>query len=597
LNYAEDHIFERVSVCHDHELLAEALRHGRGQISHKELKGSLALQESTKAILRDGDEIATVASLKREREIIDCINRGIVCFERLCGERQFTVSDHLNPEQKKVVEFVLDSRDRAVNISGAAGTGKTAALQELNRALHDADRKVLAVAPTVSAVEELQKVGFSDAITIERLLQDPKIRGEMQDRVIIVDEAGMVSGRQMSELLRLTEQNRARLVFSGDTHQIQSVEAGDALRILEKESRLKSIGLTKIKRQTEKGYREAIQELRRNPEQGFEKLDAIGAVREVSYLDRAQAIAEAYTKARGQNALVVCATHDEIDHVTEAIRSARKKAGKLGKSVQVTRDVSQNWTTVQKSEMRNFQPGQLLGFHRAVKGIEKNETVEVLQVKDKNLIVRNEKGQTQTVTPRQAKSFDVFERKNIEIASDDRLLLTANYRTRGFRSTNGEIVTVSHLDSKGRIHLEDGRTLPCNFRQFTHGYAVTAHRSQGKSVDSVIISADRMQKELFYVAASRGRKIVLVVTSDKQSLRESVARSGARQSASELARKAKPGYRWNIYRGLDAARELARRTAWYVSTMLRRPRPQLDLTNKPELKLGVGKEHDCGISR
>ena len=147
------------------------------------------------------------------------------------------------------------------------------------------------------------------------------------------------------------------------------------------------------------------------------------------------------------------------------------------------------------------------------------------------------------------------------------------------------------------IHLEDGRILPRNFRQFTHGYAVTAHRSQGKSVDSVIISADRMQKELFYVAASRGRKSVLVVTSDKQSLRESVARSGARQSASELARKTEPGSQWNIYRGLDAAREMARRAAWHISNMLRRPLPQLDLTNKPELKLGVGKGYDYGISR
>jgi ATP-dependent exoDNAse (exonuclease V) alpha subunit len=82
--------------------------------------------------------------------------------------------------------------------------------------------------------------------------------------------------------------------------------------------------------------------------------------------------------------------------------------------------------------------------------------------------------------------------------------------------------------------------MPRDFRQFTHGYAVTAHRSQGKTVDSVIISADGMQKELFYVAASRGRKSLPVVTSDKQSLRESLACSAARQSASELARKASP---------------------------------------------------------
>src|SRR6202035_2659061 len=103
-------------------------------------------------------------------------------------------------------------------------------------------------------------------------------------------------------------------------------------------------------------------------------------------------------------------------------------------------------------------------------------------------------------------------------------------------ATNGEIVTVSQLDEKRRIHLEDGRILPSSFKQFAHGYAVTAHRSQGKTVDSVIISGDGMQKELFYVAASRGRQSVTVITSDKERLRTTVARSMARTSASDLVR-------------------------------------------------------------
>jgi len=51
----------------------------------------------------------------------------------------------------------------------------------------------------------------------------------------------------------------------------------------------------------------------------------------------------------------------------------------------------------------------------------------------------------------------------------------------------------------------DGRTLPANYHQFDHGYAITAHRSQGKTVDGVILSADAMKQELFYVGASRGR--------------------------------------------------------------------------------------------
>ena len=87
------------------------------------------------------------------------------------------------------------------------GLGRRPTLQELHRAINEAGREVLAVAPTVSAVEELQKVGFNDAITIERLLQDPKVQAGIEHKVLIVDEAGMVSGRQMWELLRLAEQN------------------------------------------------------------------------------------------------------------------------------------------------------------------------------------------------------------------------------------------------------------------------------------------------------------------------------------------------------------------------------------------------------
>ena len=80
--------------------------------------------------------------------------------------------------------------------------------------------------------------------------------------------------------------------------------------------------------------------------------------------------------------------------------------------------------------------------------------------------------------------------------------------------------------------------LPPDYKQFSHGYAVTAHRSQGQSVDSVVISGDRMHKELFYVAASRGRESIGVVTSDKELLRETIAQSDSRQSASELAMRA-----------------------------------------------------------
>jgi conjugative relaxase-like TrwC/TraI family protein len=583
LEHAKGHIFERLSVAADHEVLTEALRHGRGRIRLRNLKGELALQESAGLILRHGREIATVASLERERGMISSINRSLGSFEPLGYHRVFLASELLRPEQKCAIESVLKSRDRAVSINGAAGTGKTATLKELRRALSEAGREVLAVAPTMSAVEELQKVGFANAVTLERLLQDRKMREGLYEAVVILDEAGMVSARQMADFLSLADAQSLRIVFSGDTKQIQSVEAGDALRILEKESKLKTFALNQVQRQTRRDYRDAIEELRHHPERGFAKLDAIGAVREVAFGNRAKAVAQAYAECGDRTSLVICATHDEIDRVTEAIRYQRKKAAELGQGISLERRVSLGWTVAQKMDYQNFRPGQILEFHGAVKGISKHESTEVVRVDSDGVVVRTAAGIERTMTGKQAKSFDVMGAKVIDISPGDRLLLTANRREQGLRTTNGELVTVTAVDSSGRIHLEDGRTLPANYRSFAHGYAITAHRSQGKTVDSVIISADGMRKELFYVAASRGRDSIKVITSDKGRLTQAVAKTAARKSASELVHG-------SPHRGMSMARKLILAAVQVITAVHERLTHQVAFERRKEQR----REHAFG---
>ena len=371
LRYAEQHLFERRSVVQDHEVLAETLRQGRGRIALADAKGVLGLEESSGAILRVGHQVATRESLDRERQMIAAINRGIGAFDRLGGDHAFVASDRLRPEQQHAVHQVLASRDWAVSLRGAAGTGKTATLQELHRGLAEGGRDVLAVAPTRSAVHELQHVGFSDAMTIQRLLVDPQEQASLRDRVLIVDEAGMVSARQMTALLALAERQAARVVFSGDTRQLQSVEAGDALRILERESGLRSVSLTQVQRQTSAAYRQAIEALREHPARGFTQLEQMGAVREVAWADRSRSVAEAWREAHAhlnahgqpRSVLVVCATHDDIAHVTAAIRAERQQAGELGEGVRVDRYVPLHYTLAQKTDPRQFHAGQVLVFH------------------------------------------------------------------------------------------------------------------------------------------------------------------------------------------------------------------------------------------
>jgi conjugative relaxase-like TrwC/TraI family protein len=619
LLYAQDHIFERVSVAEEHHLLTETLRHGRGRIHLAEAKGLLQLAESTGQLLRCGTEIATRESLERERQMIKVVNAGMGRFEPLGGSCRFIASDRLRPEQKEALEFVLASRDAAVNIRGAAGTGKTATLQELNRGLTEAGREVLSVAPTMSAVEELQKVGFASAVTIPRLLADQQVQARLRNAVLIVDEAGMVSSRQMAELLAVAERQSARIVFSGDTRQIQSVEAGDALRVLETESRLKSTSLTQVQRQTAADYRKAIEELRYSPERGFEKLDGLGAVREVPWQEKARTVAAAWREAglelngKGQRreVLVVCATHDDIANVTEAIRADRRQACELGESDRVERYVPQNYTTAQKNDPRNFRTGQVLVFHRATKDVKRNEAVEVMRAEKGKIVARTAAGVELDLTGKQARCFEVYERRELEVAARDRLVLTANRRESGFRATNGEMVTVARVSAQGQIELEDGRVLPADYRHFDHGYAVTAHRSQGKSVDAVVISGESMKRELFYVAASRGRESVTVVTGDKGLLRDSIRRTGDRQSASELVRRAADrqetrspiaGLRRWVARGRAMARALASRMAawqeWPVATETAKQREQIRHTEQQvRNRRSMERDRGYGIGR
>jgi conjugative relaxase-like TrwC/TraI family protein len=538
LQHAKEHLFERSSVVRDHELMTEALRHGRGKIDRRQLRGALELEQSRGALIRAENNLASRESLEREQRMIVEIDGGVGRYERLGGERKFSPSERLRDEQQRAVHQILDSRDFAVNLRGAAGTGKTATLTEIARGLREADHEVLAVAPTRGAVEELQKVGFRDAMTISRLLEDPKAQTVLRGRVLVVDEAGMVSGRQMEGLLKLAEREEARILFSGDTRQLQSVEASDALRILEQESRMKSVSLTAVQRQTQAAYRDAIQTLRHSPEQGFEKLEQLGAVREAPYMERAQAVASAYrslTSDSSRSVLVVAGTHEEIGKITDAIREDMKRRGELERGVVSERYVPLQWTEAQKKDLVNYKSGQVLLFHRSSHGIEKHEALTVERTDKSVIVARDEHGLERTVSPSQTRAFSVHERQQIEVAPGDRLLLTGNRRDTGFRATNGELAKVRDVDG-GRIHLVDGRTLPANYHEFDHGYVVTAHRSQGKTVDAVILSADAMKQELFYVGASRGRQEIVVVTSDREQLRNSLGISTARSSATELAR-------------------------------------------------------------
>jgi ATP-dependent exoDNAse (exonuclease V) alpha subunit len=132
-------------------------------------------------------------------------------------------------------------------------------------------------------------------------------------------------------------------------------------------------------------------------------------------------------------------------------------------------------------------------------------------------------------------SFDVGERRTVSIAAGDRLLLQANAGRKRF--INGELVEVQAIQGDS-IFLADGRKIPASYRTFTHGYAVTSHAAQGKTVDEVLVVASSrslpaVHRQQFYVSISRGRERCQVFTDDVERLRSYVTHSSERLAAVE----------------------------------------------------------------
>jgi len=271
LQHGLDHVFERVSVAPDYAVLTAALKQGRGQVQLPDLIRALRERERNE-VIRAGDDIATRSSLDREREMVEQVRNGRNKHDRRGKEPKDFDIGTLNPNRSASSTSCSTVQGFAVNIQGAAGTGKTQTLRALGRGLQACGRLMTAVAPTLSAAEELKKAGFQNAMTLEGLLQNKEAHPLLSGRAIILDEAGMVSGRQMMDLIRLAKRFDARLILSGDVQQIQSVEASDALRILVDEKVIANVGLRKVQRQESKEYRDAIRALGVKPEQGFERL-------------------------------------------------------------------------------------------------------------------------------------------------------------------------------------------------------------------------------------------------------------------------------------------------------------------------------------
>lgn len=493
------------------------------------------------------------------REVLD-EERRMIAFARdgrgncrPLGDGEYTVRrDWLGEDQRAAVRHVLESPDRVIAVRGAAGVGKTSMMQEAVEAIEAFGRRVFTFAPSANASRGvLREEGFAEADTVARLLVDEKLQSGIRGQVIWIDEAGLLSSRTTARLFEVAERLDARVILSGDRRQHGSVERGAVLRLLEEEAGVVPVEIREIRRQTGE-YRDAVRALSIGRiEEGVRRLDRLGWIREVADGERYQMLAKDYVSATtgGKSALVVSPTHLEGEWITDEIRGELKRLGQLrGQERRVERLVPANLTEAERGDPLNYERGDVLVFHQNAKAHRKGERLVVGE---------------QPLPLDQAARFQVYRPSILPIAAGDLLRITRNGSTIDgkHRLNNGATYTVKGFDRHGDIVLTNRWTVAADFGHLAHGYCVTSHASQGRTVDRVLIglsspSYPAASQEQLYVSVSRGRTAAAIYTDNRRSLLDAVRRSDPRMTATELAsrrlrQRAAAVQRWAAQRPSD----------------------------------------------
>ena len=177
-------------------------------------------------------------------------------------ETTFARHERLSDEQKAAIEHVAGS-ERIAAVIGRAGAGKTTMMKAAREAWEAAGYRVVGGALAGKAAEGLEK----EAGIVSRTLSSWELRwsqgrGQLDDKtVFVLDEAGMVSSRQMALFVEAVTKARAKLVLVGDPEQLQPIEAGAAFRAIA--DRIGYAELETIYRQREQWMRDASLDLAR----------------------------------------------------------------------------------------------------------------------------------------------------------------------------------------------------------------------------------------------------------------------------------------------------------------------------------------------
>ncbi|MDA8298183.1 MAG: relaxase domain-containing protein [Actinomycetota bacterium] len=379
----------------------------------------------------------------------------------------------LSADQRSVVERIAVSGRTVDVLVGPAGAGKTLALGGLRRAweAEHGSGSVIGLAPSAAAADVLAgDLGIGTENTAKWLYEHDHGRWDLRaGELVIADEASLAGTMLLDQLTTHAASVGAKVLLAGDPAQLAAVDAGGAFGLLVRHRNARDGAgapeLADIRRFKNEWEKNASLRLRRGDTDVIDLYDEHGRIVGGDHDTMLDAAYHAWQTdiAAGRSSILIAETGDTVIALNQRARADRILAGRV-----------------------------------AVEGVALHDGTVA--------------GRGDTIVTR----------------NNDRRLTTGRSWVK-----NGDAWTViaSHEDGSLTVQRPGPRgrrgrvALPADYvaEHVELGYAITAHRAQGATVDTahLVVHSSSMTREAFYVAMTRGRLAnVAYVATDEAHLEE-----------------------------------------------------------------------------
>jgi Ti-type conjugative transfer relaxase TraA len=404
----------------------------------------------------------------------------------------------LSHEQRAALDHATNAEGLAI-VAGEAGTGKSTTLAAIRDAYEDSGKRVIGLAWTNAVVQDMKQTGFTDASTIAAELVRLEKGSSRWDRntVLIVDEAAMLSTKQLATVTDRAAEAGAKVILAGDDKQLASIERGGMFTVLRQDHG--AAELHDVHRVSDLEQKGAFNQMHEgNFRAALDVFDRKGAIQWTDTQDAARtALVAQYAKDTatdpGKARFVFAYTNVDVDAFNRDIRAMRKERGDLGAdTILRTKDGPESFAAgdrVQFTGNGRFQRDRDAGYTNGTVGT---------------------------------------------ITAIDGLRVTMELD--GRKGDKARVVTFTVGENR-----EAGE-----FNSFRHGYAGTIYKGQGKTLDQTYLyHSKHWRAEAGYVAMTRHRDTAAVfvakeTAADLDQLAGMMSRSDEKRAASQFVAIERP---------------------------------------------------------